>query len=144
MHNCSFVVDTEDDTSAPEGLICVGVGRVVVVGLIPQALAGDAHSLLHHLANNALHNNFVTGDAQLLRLVFDLDDDGLGLLLVLLLVELLSFKFVPDAALNDRLHLCRVEALVLTRLHPVSGEVRHTLVSEVHDFVVGSISILNY
>ena len=134
MHNCSFVVDTEDDTSAPEGLICVGVRRVVVVGLIPQALAGDAHSLLHHLADNALHNNFVTGDAQLLRLVLDLDDDGLGLLLVLLLVELLTFQLVPNAALNDGLDLGGVEALVLAGLHPVGGQVRHALVSKVHDF----------
>ena len=84
-----------------------------------------------HLSDNALHNNFVTWDAELLRLILNINDNGLSPLLVLLLVELLAVELRFDALLDNIPHLGRVESLLFARLHPVSGQVRHARVSEV-------------
>ena len=84
----SLVVDAKDNTGAEEGSILIGPGGIVIVGLIPEALGGDADALSEDLADHALHHDFVTGDVQRLCLVLDLNDDLLGPILVFLVVEL--------------------------------------------------------
>ena len=127
----SFVVDSKDNASAEKRGVFVGPGRIVVIGFVPEALAGDADALSEHLPDNALDHNFVTGDVELLRLVLDLHDDGLGPLLVLLVVEVHPVELAFDDLFNDAAHLRRVEPLVLSRLHPVRRHVRHSS-SELH------------
>ena len=71
----SFVVDAEYNTGAEKRSILVGPRGVVVVLLVPQALAGDAHSLAQYLPDYDLAHNFVTRNAQLLDLLLNLSDD---------------------------------------------------------------------
>ena len=50
----------------------VGITGVVVILVIPKAFGGDADALASDLADDALHNNLVTGEFALL---FDLLSD---------------------------------------------------------------------
>ena len=72
-------------------MIGVCVRGIVVVGFVPEALGGHADTLSQNLADNALNNDFVAWNAQLLCLVFDVSNDGFGPLFVLLLIEFLVF-----------------------------------------------------
>ena len=139
MYWSSLVVDTENDASAEKRGIFISPGSVVVVSFIPKALARDAHALMEHLPDNALNDDFVTGDAELLSLILNINDDGLGPLSLFLVVELLTLKLGLDAAFNDIADLSRVESLVLTWLHPVGGQMSHARVTEVDHILFPSL-----
>ena len=127
----SFVVDAEDDASAEERGVLIRVGSIVIVGLVPEAFRCDAHTLTKDLSNHALHDDLVTGDVQLLGLVLDVNDNSLGPILVLLMVELDTVQLSLDALLNDLSDLGGIESLMLPWLHPVSGHMRHARVSKI-------------
>ena len=130
----SFIIDAKDNAGAEKRGVFVGPRRIVIVLLVPETLARDAHTLAQDLADDALHNDFVTGDAELSRLVLDLDHDLLGPLLVPLVVELLVLQLVRDDFLNNVLDLGGVKSLVLARLKSVRRQMRHARVPKVHHF----------
>ena len=66
------MVNAENDSSAEERVVLVGEARVVVVGVIPEALGGHTHSLARDLANHTLHDDLVLGDV---AVVLDLRSD---------------------------------------------------------------------
>ena len=138
----SLVVDTENNASAEEGGILVGPGGIVVIFLVPEALAGDTHTLAQDLTDDDLADNFVTWDAQLLYLLFDFSDNLFSHLLVFGVIELNVLKSTLDDLLNDVVHLGRVKSLVLSWLHPVGGQVSHALLSEVHLLILKQLQTL--
>ena len=83
------------------------------------------------MTDDTLHNNFVTGDVQLLCLLLDVNNDLFCDLLMLGVIEFLTLELGLDAVLNDLLDLSGVESLVLSWLHPVGGQVSHARVSEI-------------
>ena len=109
----SLLVDSEYNASAEERVVFVGEARVVVVGVIPEALGGHSHTLPRHLAYHTLHNDLVLGDV---AVVFDLGPDGVHDLLGPVLCVGVLVLFVCQHALNHRLNnhldLGRVESKV--------------------------------
>jgi len=113
VSECSLEVDSEDDAGAKEGLILVGVARVVVVLHIPKALGGDADTLALDFADDGLHHNFVTIVFEGLHLSLDLAHDLLspafgGSVVVLLILQVHLHDF-----LDDLLHFRWVESIAV-------------------------------
>ena len=105
------MVDAEDHTCAEKRLVCEIEGGVVVVGFVPEALAGDADALAGNLANNGLHHDFVRGDRKLLNLSLNLAHDILNPCLGLGLVVFFIGNVLSDHVLNNDLHLVGVESI---------------------------------
>ena len=85
------------------------------------------------LTDDALDNNFVARDVQLLSLVLDVHHDCLGPLLVLLMIKLCNaVQLCLNARLDDLGDLGGVEAFVFSWLHPVRGQVSHARVTEIN------------
>ena len=88
----SFVVDTEDDSSAEEGVISEGEGGEVVVLHVPEALWGNSNTLSLHLSNNGLHYDLVRWYAEALNGGLDFVSDSLGHVLGMSVVILLVLQ----------------------------------------------------
>ena len=132
---CSLVVDTENDARAEKRSVRVGIWRIVIVRLVPQALASDANTLAEDLTDDALDDDLVAWNVQLLCVIFDINDDAFGDVLMFLLIEFLTFQLILNAGLNDLTHLRGIETLVLTRLHSVCWEMRHARVAKIDHFL---------
>ena len=87
------------------------------------------------LTDDALDDDFVAWDVQLLCVIFDVNYDTFGDLLVFCLIEFLTFQLILNAGLDDLAHLRWIETLVLTRLHSVCWEMRHARVAKIDHFL---------
>ena len=94
------------------------------------------------LADDALDNDLVAGDVQLLRLILDIHNDCLSPLLMLLLVKLAFIELGFDALFNNGTNFSWVEAFMFSWLHPISGQVGHAWVSEI-DHLVSCVYFYN-
>ena len=99
------MVDAENHARAEKRAVRERERRVVVVCLIPQALARNAHALSCNLADNGLNYDFVCGDGQLLGLGLNLAHDILNPILGLCVVVLLVGHVGCDDILDDLLNL---------------------------------------
>lgn len=141
----SLVVDTKDDDRAEECMIWVGERAEVVIGLIPDALRGNADALPSHLANNGLHCNFVRRNGQLAGLVTHQVHNLLGLTLGLEVVILAPLQLMLHNILNDFFHFRGVETLVFSWFQPVGWQVSHALVSVIcHCFFLDLVCLFMF
>ena len=130
---CSLVVNAENDACAKQRSVLIRIGGIVIVGFVPEALRRHTDALAQDLTYDALDNNFVARDVQLLGLVLDVHNDGLSPLLVLLVIELSdAVQFRLNAMFDDLRDFCGVEAFVLSWLHPVRRQVSHARVTEIN------------
>ena len=95
------MVNAEDHTSAEEVGISVGESCVIIVGLVPKALAGNSDTLSSNLTDNSLHNDLVSRDGKSLDLLLNLANNSLHLSLSLGLIVLFILKVLSDNSLND-------------------------------------------
>ena len=96
----SFVVDSKDHSCAEQRLVRVSVTCVVIIGLIPETLAGHTDSLSADLPNNCLYDYFVGWLIQLLNGSLNLTDDVLNLTLRLGLVVFFALNVLLDHVFN--------------------------------------------
>ena len=117
----SLVVDAENNTCAEEGAVRVGERGVVIILLIPEAFACNAHTLTVELADNCLHDDLVGWYAQLLHggayLISQLLCEVLSLLV---LVDFLVGKVLGDNFFDALAHLRGIETVAFLGLEAVS------------------------
>ena len=104
------MVNAEDHACAEEVGISVGKSCVIIVGLIPKALAGNSDTLSSDLADNSLHDDLVSRDGKCLDLLLNLANDSLNLGLCLGLIVLFVLEVLSDDCLNDIADFGRVES----------------------------------
>ena len=129
----SLVVNAENDARAEQRSVLIRIRGIVIVGFVPEALRRHTDALAQDLTDDALDDNFVARDVQLLGLVLDVHNDGLSPLLVLLVIELgYAVQLRLNAMFDDLRDFGGVEAFVLSWLHPVGGQVSHARVTEIN------------
>ena len=97
------MVEAEHHPCAEERVVRVSVGSVVIVLLIPKALAGDAHSLARYLTDHDLNDDFVSGNGEGLDLLLDLTNDCFSLASGLGLIVHLALDGFMNDIFNDHL-----------------------------------------
>lgn len=90
--------------------VCVSERSIIIVGIVPQTLAGNSDALSSHLADYSLYDDLVGGNRKNLDLLLNLAHDSLDLSLGLSLVVLLTLEVLLDDLLNDIADLGRVES----------------------------------